>query len=91
VPPAATRTDLWQRAGIDINTLPEVMEVDELVDAALLASIAVNGDHSAAARARTLGCAGCCPSGAAVGHSASTGGRALSQLKAPAHNCQAHL
>ena len=34
--PAATRTDLWQRAGIDINTLPEVMEVDELVDAALL-------------------------------------------------------
>jgi hypothetical protein len=36
VPPAATRTDLWQRAGIDINTLPEVMEVDELVDAALL-------------------------------------------------------
>ncbi|WP_287879954.1 SDR family oxidoreductase [Aquitalea sp.] len=34
--PAATRTDLWQRAGIDINTLPEVMEVGELVDAALL-------------------------------------------------------
>jgi uncharacterized protein len=34
--PAATRTEIWQRAGIDVNTLPEVMEVGELVDAALL-------------------------------------------------------
>jgi short-subunit dehydrogenase len=34
--PAATRTGIWERAGIDINTLPEVMEVDELVDAALV-------------------------------------------------------
>lgn len=34
--PAATRTEIWQRAGIDIDTLPEVMEVDELVDAALV-------------------------------------------------------
>lgn len=34
--PAATRTKIWERAGIDINTLPEVMEVGELVDAALL-------------------------------------------------------
>lgn len=34
--PAATRTDIWQRSGIDINTLTEVMDVDELVDAALL-------------------------------------------------------
>ncbi|WP_407322230.1 SDR family NAD(P)-dependent oxidoreductase [Dickeya ananatis] len=34
--PAATRTKIWERAGIDINTLPEVMEVDELVDAALV-------------------------------------------------------
>lgn len=34
--PAATRTDLWLRAGIDINTLPEVMDVGELVDAALV-------------------------------------------------------
>ncbi|UPT57984.1 SDR family NAD(P)-dependent oxidoreductase [Dickeya zeae] len=34
--PAATRTKIWARAGIDINTLPEVMEVDELVDAALV-------------------------------------------------------
>ncbi|MCO7262375.1 SDR family NAD(P)-dependent oxidoreductase [Dickeya zeae] len=34
--PAATRTEIWERAGIDINTLPEVMEVDELVDAALV-------------------------------------------------------
>jgi uncharacterized protein len=34
--PASTRTEIWQRAGIDINTLPEVMEVEELVDAALV-------------------------------------------------------
>ncbi|MFL6686448.1 SDR family NAD(P)-dependent oxidoreductase [Paraburkholderia graminis] len=33
---AATRTEIWERAGIDINTLPEVMEVGELVDAALI-------------------------------------------------------
>lgn len=34
--PAATRTEIWERAGIDVNTLTEVMEVDELVDAALV-------------------------------------------------------
>ncbi|MFT3803550.1 MAG: SDR family oxidoreductase [Burkholderiaceae bacterium] len=34
--PAATRTEIWQRSGADINALPEVMEVDELVDAALV-------------------------------------------------------
>jgi hypothetical protein len=34
--PAATRTEIWQRAGIDINTLSEIMEVDDLVDAALV-------------------------------------------------------
>jgi short-subunit dehydrogenase len=34
--PAATRTEIWERAGIDINTLPEVMEVGELVDAPLV-------------------------------------------------------
>ncbi|AZF35123.1 Putative short-chain dehydrogenase [Pseudomonas sp. R4-39-08] len=34
--PAATRTEIWDRAGIDINTLSEIMEVGELVDAALL-------------------------------------------------------
>jgi len=34
--PAATRTEIWERAGVDINTLPEVMDVDELVDAALI-------------------------------------------------------
>lgn len=34
--PAATRTEIWGRAGIDIDTLPEVMGVDELVDAALV-------------------------------------------------------
>ncbi|WP_439827152.1 SDR family NAD(P)-dependent oxidoreductase [Aeromonas caviae] len=34
--PASTRPEIWQRAGIDINSLPEVMNVGELVDAALL-------------------------------------------------------
>lgn len=34
--PAATRTEIWERAGMDVNALPEVMEVDELVDAALV-------------------------------------------------------
>ncbi len=34
--PAATRTEIWERSGVDVNTLPEVMEVDELVDAALI-------------------------------------------------------
>jgi short-subunit dehydrogenase len=33
--PAATRTELWELVGIDVNTLPGVMEVGELVDAAL--------------------------------------------------------
>lgn len=34
--PAATRTEIWERAGIDINTLSEVMDAGELVDAALV-------------------------------------------------------
>ncbi|MFC6338663.1 SDR family NAD(P)-dependent oxidoreductase [Pseudomonas sp. CCM 7891] len=34
--PAATRTEIWERAGIDINTLTDVMEVGDLVDAALV-------------------------------------------------------
>ena len=34
--PASTRTEIWQRAGIDIASLPEVMDVGELVDAALV-------------------------------------------------------
>ncbi|WP_341523468.1 SDR family oxidoreductase [Pseudomonas sp. G.S.17] len=34
--PAATRTEIWERAGIDINTLNDVMEVGDLVDAALV-------------------------------------------------------
>ncbi|MCI3944699.1 SDR family NAD(P)-dependent oxidoreductase [Pseudomonas syringae] len=34
--PAATRTEIWERAGIDLNTLSEVMDVEELVDAALI-------------------------------------------------------
>ncbi|QKZ04745.1 SDR family NAD(P)-dependent oxidoreductase [Pseudomonas eucalypticola] len=33
--PAATRTEIWERSGMDIDALPEVMEVGDLVDAAL--------------------------------------------------------
>ncbi|HGH4624781.1 TPA: SDR family NAD(P)-dependent oxidoreductase [Enterobacter hormaechei] len=33
--PAATRTEIWARAGLDENALPPLMEVGELVDAAL--------------------------------------------------------
>lgn len=34
--PAATRTEIWERAGVDISQVPNVMEVDDLVDAALV-------------------------------------------------------
>ena len=34
--PSATRTEIWERSGTDINTLPALMELDELVDAALV-------------------------------------------------------
>ncbi|WP_339099022.1 SDR family oxidoreductase [Yersinia enterocolitica] len=34
--PAATRTEIWQRSGTDINTVSALMEVEELVDAALV-------------------------------------------------------
>jgi len=34
--PAATRTEIWEHAGKDVNKLPAVMEVGELVDAALV-------------------------------------------------------
>jgi uncharacterized protein len=34
--PAATRTEIWARSGRDVNTLKGVMEVGELVDAALV-------------------------------------------------------
>jgi len=34
--PAATRTDIWSKAGKDVNQIPGVMEVDALVDAALV-------------------------------------------------------
>ncbi|MCJ2144146.1 SDR family NAD(P)-dependent oxidoreductase [Methylobacterium sp. E-066] len=34
--PAATRTEIWQHVGIDVNALPAVMETDALVDAALV-------------------------------------------------------
>jgi uncharacterized protein len=33
--PAATRTEIWERAGRDRSKWPAVMEVDKLVDAAL--------------------------------------------------------
>jgi len=33
--PAATRTEIWERSGRDVNTLKGVMDVGELVDAAL--------------------------------------------------------
>lgn len=34
--PAATRTEIYDRAGGDINQIPNVMDVDDLVDAALV-------------------------------------------------------
>jgi short-subunit dehydrogenase len=34
--PAATRTEIWARSGRDIDAIPGVMEVGELVDAALI-------------------------------------------------------
>lgn len=34
--PAATRTEIWERSGRDVNTLEGVMDVGELVDAALV-------------------------------------------------------
>ena len=34
--PAATRTEIWQHSGKDVDTIPGVMEVDKLVDAALV-------------------------------------------------------
>lgn len=34
--PASTRTDIWSHAGVDITTMTDVMEVDALVDAALV-------------------------------------------------------
>lgn len=32
---AATRTEIWSNSGVDVDTLPAVMEIDDLVDAAL--------------------------------------------------------
>jgi len=34
--PAATRTEIWERSGYDVSTLPALMETGELVDAALV-------------------------------------------------------
>ena len=36
VPPAAVRTQIWEYAGKDVDAIPGVMEVNELVDAALV-------------------------------------------------------
>jgi short-subunit dehydrogenase len=33
--PAATRTEIWDKGGVDVNTVPGVMAVEDLVDAAL--------------------------------------------------------
>ena len=35
-PRGATRTEIWGHAGVDVDTVPGVMEVGELVDAALV-------------------------------------------------------
>ena len=34
--PSATRTEIWERAGRDVNALPAAMDTEELVDAALV-------------------------------------------------------
>ncbi len=34
--PAGTRTEIWERAGIDVDTMTDLMDVGELVDAALV-------------------------------------------------------
>ncbi|RTD82865.1 SDR family oxidoreductase [Variovorax atrisoli] len=34
--PAGTRTEIWERAGVDVDAMPDLMGVDELVDAALV-------------------------------------------------------
>lgn len=34
--PAATQTEIWERAGADVSVLPAMMDVGELVDAALV-------------------------------------------------------
>jgi short-subunit dehydrogenase len=34
--PAATRTEIWERSGMDVNAIAGVMDVEDLVDAALV-------------------------------------------------------
>lgn len=34
--PAATRTEIWRKSSVDVNTMPGMMEVADLVDAALV-------------------------------------------------------
>lgn len=38
--PAATRTEIWERSGRDVDAIPGMMDVGELVDAALVGSTA---------------------------------------------------
>lgn len=40
--PAATRTEIWQHSGKDVNAIPGVMEVEKLVDAAWSVLTAAN-------------------------------------------------
>ena len=77
--PAATRTEIWERAGIDINTLSDIMEVGDLVDAALVGfdrrePVTIPPLQDAA----RLGCIAGCTSGLAVGDQAIRCRRALS-------------
>ncbi len=66
--PGAARTEIWTHAGRGVDTIPGVMEVDELVDAALVGfdrreAVTIR----AAARRRAVGCLlrtpgwRCCP------------------------------
>ena len=79
--PAATRTEIWERAGIDINTLPEVMEVGELVDAALVGFDRRELVTIPPLQDAALGCPGCRAAGPAFGHQAGAGRRALSNAR----------
>lgn len=34
--PSATKTEIWERSGIDLSQVPPLMDVNDLVDAALI-------------------------------------------------------
>ena len=54
--PAATHTEIYQRVGGDASKVPNVMEVEDLVDAALAGFDEQGiGDNSAGARCGGLG------------------------------------